>query len=115
MRLRYAMLSFFVGILVFAASATAGEIETTPGGVGESVAGIRQAEEWRRAADLALENKQWLVAYSFYRKNAETFPGTRHACLAACRADYSRYFLHHPGRVPSGEDWLREAYDFLTW
>ena len=101
MNARFVTLSLLAGLLVL--------------GTGASVDGVRQADDWQRAGDIALANHQPMFAYHFYKKNVETFPRTPHGRLAASRGNYCRQALRHPARVPSGESWLREIYDFLTW
>lgn len=76
---------------------------------------VEQAERWKFAGDMALLNKQPMVAYPFYDKVARAFPGTPHGKVAAFRGNYALYRLRHAGNYPPEEDIVRELYDLLTW
>ena len=75
----------------------------------------QQAADWQRTADIALANNQFLVAYSFYQKIAQAYPGSRVARQAASRGNYCLHRLQNPDRYPTWEDWWRELYDALVW
>ncbi len=113
-----------VGIAAAAAAIVAGrstpayaheEENAGPSWSGEWIGAVREAEEWRNAGDIAFVNKQWIEAYTFYEKAAMTFPGTPHGQIATWRGNNSLYHMRHAGRIPPGEDWLREIYDSVTW
>ena len=76
---------------------------------------VEQAERWKLAGDVAMLNRQPVVAYPFYDKVAKTFPGTPHGKVAAFRGNNALYHLRHTGNYPPEEDILREIYDLLTW
>ena len=85
---------------------------------GASVDGIRQAKEWQWAGDLALANGQPVDAYYFYRKVADTFPGTPHGRRAEKWSETLHTRLLKPVRSPASEDlvsWGEEALDFVIW
>ena len=84
-------------------------------GTGASVNEVRQADEWQRAGDLAIQNDSVGIGSTFYAKVVETFPGTPHAKVAAYRGDYCQYRLRHPNHMPPEENWWRDIYDTLTW
>ena len=87
-------------------------------GTGASTEGIRQAREWQQAADLATANGQPEEAYYFYKRLADTFPGTPHGRVGAKRAQAVRCQLLWPDRSPASENpcsLVGEFVDFLVW
>lgn len=87
-------------------------------GIGASTAGVNQARNWQRQADVASAVHQWDVAYAAYLKIAETFPDTAHGRAAAARARKIRAAMLSPARPPASDDpgsWIIEWVDFLVW
>lgn len=85
---------------------------------GASTAGVNQARDWQRQADVASAVRQWDVAYAAYLKIAETFPGTTHGRAAAARARKIRAAMLSPARPSASDDpgsWIIELVDFLVW
>ncbi len=104
MRSRWGTAVLLTGILFF--------------GTGASVEGIRQARQWKLAAEVAEANGQLVEAHIFYRRLAETFPKTPHGRLGACRAKSVNERLLWPERSPAAETpsgWLGELIDLVTW
>ena len=80
--------------------------------------GIRQAREWQYAGDIAMAQKQPLVAHLFYEKVVKAFPGTPHGRLAEQRLQEIRETLREPETSPAQEPpgtWKKELKGFLTW
>ena len=88
-------------------------------GVGaSSPAGVRQADEWQREADLARAGGQWDIAYRRYGMLADLFPGTPHGRMGAARARWMQDWGLAPNRSSASDDpvsWTVEAFEFFTW
>ena len=87
-------------------------------GTGASAAGVQQAREWQREADVARAGRQWDIAYTAYLKIATTFPNTPHGRLAAGRVREIQSQMLSPARSSASENpgsWLQEIVDFLVW
>lgn len=85
---------------------------------GEQAAAVARARAWQHAGDIALVKGRLEIAYDFYGRAAETFPGTRHGNLAERRMRRIRAALSRPARSPARENvctWAGEFFDFLTW
>ncbi len=77
---------------------------------------IEEARYWQLAGDMALLNEQPQIAYPFYQRLANTFPGTLHGRVAAHRGNVAlREMKADASRIPPGEDIKKEIYDILTW
>ena len=77
---------------------------------------IRLAREWQYKADVAMGAGDPLIAYPYYEKIVETFPGTTHAWVAKVRLETARTKLLIPRHSPAQDDSLAEELtDFLTW
>lgn len=84
-------------------------------GTGASIEGIRKAQDWSHAGDLAFHNRDYLTAYMFYMKAVDTFPSTRYGRYCASKADYCRRRIKYPTDNPANGDFFRELYDHFIW
>lgn len=87
-------------------------------GTGASPDGVRQADRWSHKAQMAHATGQWDVAYDYYMKVAETFPGTPHGRLALRMARHMQDWAISPARSPADEDPVSltcELFDLVTW
>lgn len=101
--------NWMIGILLAAAAFLS---------AGASPEGVQEARRWQLAGDVARAHEQWDVAYTYYTRIAETFPGTPHGRLAANRVVEARFHMLWPRRSPAEDSpasWLGEMIDFLTW
>ena len=123
MRSRSAAVGLVAGLLLFAVGA-AGSGADSAGSKIEAPApvaavpledGTRVLENWQKAADIALANNQFLVAYTFYKKIAAAVPDSRVGRVAIYRSQYCLHRFRNPDRFPRWEDWWRELYETLTW
>lgn len=87
-------------------------------GTGASSAGVRQAEQWHREAEVARSLEQWDIVYDRSLWAAQLFPGLPHGRMAVSLARQAKDRMLHPGRSSASDDpvsWVHEAMDLVTW